>query len=44
MHTLEKNPELRYGHLRGFMDAEIVILGPIDFLFGLPIKLNVNTW
>ena len=24
--------------------AKIVILGPIDFLFGLPINLNVNAW
>ena len=25
-----------------FLDAKMVILGPIDFLFGLPINLNVN--
>ena len=28
--TLEK-PELRYGHLCGFLDAKMVILGSIDF-------------
>ena len=38
---LEK-PELRYGHLCGFLETKMVILGPIDFLFGLPIILNVN--
>ena len=26
----------------GFSGAKIVILSPIDFLFGLPINLNVN--
>ena len=33
---------MRYGHLRGFLEAKLVICGPIDLLFGLPIKLNVN--
>ena len=41
MDTLEK-PELRYGHLCGFFEANLVIFGPIDFLFGLPINLIVN--
>ena len=26
----------------GFLEAKLVILGPIDFLFGLPINLIVN--
>ena len=39
--TLEK-PELRYGHLCGFLGAKLVILGPTDFLFGLAINLIVN--
>ena len=26
----------------GFLEAELVILGPIDFLFDLPINLIVN--
>ena len=34
--------ELRYGHLCGFLEAKLVILGPIDFLFGLPINHIVN--
>ena len=25
---------MRYGHLCGFLEAKLVILGPIDFLFG----------
>ena len=29
-------------HLCGFLEAKLVILGPIDFLFGLPINLIVN--
>ena len=33
---------MRYGHLCGFLEAKLVILGPIDFLFGLPINLIVN--
>ena len=33
---------MRYGHLCAFLEAKLVILGPIDFLFGLPINLNVN--
>ena len=37
-----ENPKLRYGHLCGFLEAKMVILGPIDFLFGLPINLNIN--
>ena len=37
-----KKPELRYGHLCGFLEAELVILGSIDFLFGLPINCIVN--
>ena len=28
---LWKKPELRYGHLCGFLEAKLVILGPIDF-------------
>ena len=36
------NQKLRYGHLCGFLEAKLVILGPIDFLFGLPINLIVN--
>ena len=39
--TLEK-PELRYGHLCGFLWAKLEILGSTDFLFGLPINLIVN--
>ena len=39
--TLKKT-ELRYGHLCGFLGAKLVILGPTDFLFGLPINLIVN--
>ena len=35
---------LRYGHLCAFFGAKLVILGPIDFLFGLPINLIVNAW
>ena len=32
MDTLEeKKPELRYGHLCGFLEAKLVILSPIDF-------------
>ena len=42
--TLWKKPELRYGHLCGFLEAKLVILGPIDFLFGLPINLIGNAW
>ena len=42
MDILEKKPELRYGHLCGFLEAKLVILGPIDFLFGLPINFIVN--
>ena len=42
MDTLEKL-ELKYGHLCGFLEAKLVIFGPIDFLFGLPINLIVNT-
>ena len=38
----EKKTELRYGHLCAFLEAKLVILGPIDFLFGLPINLIVN--
>ena len=26
----------------GFLEAKLVILGPVDFLFGLPINLIVN--
>ena len=37
-----KKPELRYGHLCAFLEAKLIILGPIDFLFGLPINLIVN--
>ena len=33
---------MRYGHLCGFLEAKLVILGPIDFLFSLPINLIVN--
>ena len=33
---------MRYGHLCGFLGAKLVILGPTDFLFGLPINLIVN--
>ena len=33
---------MRYGHLCGFLEAKLVILGPIDFLVGLPIDLIVN--
>ena len=33
---------MRYGHLCGFLYAKLVILGPTDFLFGLPINLIVN--
>ena len=33
---------MRYGHLCAFLEAKLVILGPIDFLFGLPINLIVN--
>ena len=33
---------MRYGHLCSFLEAKLVILGPIDFLFGLPINLIVN--
>ena len=40
--TLEEKNVLRYGHLCGFLEAKLVILGPIDFYFGLPINLNVN--
>ena len=39
--TLEK-PESKYGHWCGFLQAKLVILGPIDFLFGLPINIIVN--
>ena len=39
--TLWKKPELKYGHLRNFLDAKIVFFGPIDFLFGLPININL---
>ena len=35
---MKKKNELRYGHLCGFLEAKLVILGPIDFLFGLPIN------
>ena len=38
---MEIKTELRYGHLCDFLEAKLVILGPIDFLFGLPI---VNAW
>ena len=41
MDHLEKN-ELRYGHLCGFLEAKLVILSPIDFLFGFPFNLIVN--
>ena len=41
MDTLEKT-ELRYGHLWGFLEAKLVILGLIDFLFDLPFNLIVN--
>ena len=30
---IKKKPELRYGHLCGFLEAKMVILGPIDFNF-----------
>ena len=40
--SLWKNRELRYVHFCGFSGAKIVILSPIDFLFGLPINLNAN--
>ena len=33
---------MRYGHQCAFLEAKLVILGPIDFLFGLPINLIVN--
>ena len=33
---------MRYGHLCAFLEAQLVILGPIDFLFGLPINPIVN--
>ena len=33
---------MRYGHLCGFLEAKLVILGPIEFLFVLPINLIVN--
>ena len=36
------SPELRYGHLCGSLEAKLVIFGPTDFLFGLPINLNIN--
>ena len=41
--TLKKTHIEIYGHLCGFLDAKMVILGPIDFLFGLPINVYVNT-
>ena len=45
MDTLEeKKPELRYGHLCGFLEAKLVILGPIDFLLGLLINIILNAW
>ena len=28
----EKKPELRYGHLCGFLEAKMVILGPINLM------------
>ena len=37
-----KKLELRYGHLCAFLEAKLVILFLIDFLFGLPINLIVN--
>ena len=40
VHILKK-PELRYGHLCGFL--RLVILSPIDFLFGFPFNLIVNS-
>ena len=33
---------MRNGRLSGFLEAKMVISGPIDFLFGLPVNLNVN--
>ena len=33
---------MRYGPLCGFLVAKLEILGPTDFLFGLPINLIVN--
>ena len=33
---------MRYGHLCGFLVAKLEILGPTDFLSGLPINLIVN--
>ena len=41
---LEKNPNLDnliWPFMR-LLEAKIVILGPIDFLFGFPINLKVN--
>ena len=26
----------------GFLEGKLVIFGPIDFLFGLPINLSIN--
>ena len=42
METFNKKNDLRYGHLCAFLEAKLVILSPIDFLFGLPINLIVN--
>ena len=39
--TLEKT-RIQIWHLCGFLEAKLVILGPTDFLFGLPINLIVN--
>ena len=39
---MDTKPELRYGPLGVFLEAKLVILGLIDFLFGLPINLIVN--
>ena len=44
MDTLgKKKAELRYGHLSAFLEAKLVILALIGFLFGLPINLIVNS-
>ena len=40
--TLETTLIEIYGHLCGFLEAKIVILGLIDFLFDLPINLGVS--
>ena len=39
---LEKKTQIEIWPFVCFFEAEMVILGPIDFLFGLPTNLNVN--